>query len=105
MGFWWCRIFGVCLALLPMLAMAQQCALEEVVAARFVDQGNGTVIDTLTGLQWQRCAQGQSFNHTTQQCDALPGFYNWRGALRQVVAVNTYQGFLQKWAREVWGTR
>ena len=42
-----------------------------------VDMTNGTVIDTETGLMWQRCAQGLTGNNCTGSATPL----NWQGAL------------------------
>ena len=42
-----------------------------------VDMTNGTVIDTETGLMWQRCAQGLTGNN----CTGIATPLNWQGAL------------------------
>lgn len=38
---------------------------------RYQDLGNGTVVDTLTGLQWMRCSLGQQWNGRTCRGDAV----------------------------------
>lgn len=47
----------------------------------FSPQGNGTVIDKRTGLQWMRCSVGQSWNGST--CEGEPNKYNWEDANKQ----------------------
>lgn len=44
----------------------------------FVDNGDGTVLDENTGLQWIRCARGQSW--TGSACDGTSGHYTWKSA-------------------------
>jgi len=63
-------------------------------AARFTDNGDGTVTDLDTGLMWKRCPEGLP----GANCDANGalgvGFdyaavaYTWQGALQRVQAVN-----------------
>ena len=44
-------------------------------ASSYVDQGDGTVIHTPTGLRWYRCAWGQTWDGTT--CTGAGGTYTW----------------------------
>lgn len=44
----------------------------------FIPQGDGTVLDKRTGLQWMRCSVGQSWTGTT--CSGEPDKYNWQQA-------------------------
>lgn len=44
----------------------------------FVPQGDGTVLDKRTGLQWMRCSVGQSWTGTT--CSGKPDKYEWQQA-------------------------
>jgi len=60
-------------------------------AARFYNSGDGTVIDTITGLMWRRCPIGYSFNDngtpddmTDDACTAILGgapLNDWSGSL------------------------
>ncbi len=47
----------------------------------FVLQGDGTVIDKRTGLQWMRCSLGQTW--TEAMCSGHPDAYNWLQAKKQ----------------------
>jgi hypothetical protein len=44
-------------------------------ASRFTDNGDGTVTDTATGLQWKRCSEGQSWDGAT--CSGTATNYYW----------------------------
>ena len=48
---------------------------------RYTLHGDGTVTDTATGLVWQRCSLGQSWNGST--CTGNASTYTWQGALQQ----------------------
>ncbi len=49
--------------------------------SRYTVQAGGTeVLDTQTGLLWQRCSLGQSWNGTT--CAGSAGVYTWQSALQ-----------------------
>ena len=48
---------------------------------RFIDNHDGTITDTATGLIWQKCSMGQSYNPVTNDCDGSPGTYTWQAAL------------------------
>lgn len=45
---------------------------------RFVDNGDGTVTDSASGLMWMRCALGQAWNGNT--CDGEASTYAWPAA-------------------------
>lgn len=45
----------------------------------FVDNLNGTVTHTKTGLMWMRCSLGQSWNGSG--CEHTAASYSWQGAL------------------------
>jgi len=44
-------------------------------------------VDLLTGLKWQRCIYGQTWNMTTQQCTGNPVLLSWSEALQ--IAANS----------------
>ena len=46
-----------------------------------VDTTAGTVFDTETGLMWQQCELGSSYNADTQRCEGNPQGINWESAL------------------------
>ena len=48
---------------------------------RYTLHGDGTVTDTATGLQWQRCSLGQSWDGRT--CIGSASTYTWQQALQQ----------------------
>jgi hypothetical protein len=69
---------GLLLAAGP--AAAQQVCKYDSIAAtapasRFTDNGDGTVTDTATGLQWKRCSEGQSWDGAT--CSGTATNYYW----------------------------
>jgi alpha-tubulin suppressor-like RCC1 family protein len=47
--------------------------------ADYVDQGNGTVTHTPTGLTWQRCAVGQTWTGTN--CSGTESNFTWNAAM------------------------
>jgi hypothetical protein len=51
-----------------------------------VNQPDGTVLDTRTGLFFDRCALGQTLSGGV--CTGTPATYTWQGALNQVPAIN-----------------
>lgn len=54
-----------------------------------VDNHNGMVSDSKTGLKWKKCSEGQSYNTNSNSCDNSAGTYNWSDALKQVQNVNS----------------
>jgi Protein of unknown function (DUF1566) len=70
-------------------------------ASRFVDNGNGTVTDSRTGLMWQRCMMGYTFSNngtpgtlTDDSCAASATVtFLWQQALRGAVDLNAQGGF------------
>jgi hypothetical protein len=52
---------------------------------RYVDHGDGTVTDTVTGLMWKQCSEGQSGSGCATGSAAL---FTWGDALQRVVNVN-----------------
>lgn len=85
-------------------AHAQRCNEHinlSVPTARYVDNGNGTATDVRTGLTWQRCPVGYTFNDNgtsalTQddRCSATgTATFTWEQALNGAVALNQQGGY------------
>jgi len=49
--------------------------------SRFSVNSNGTVKDEQTGLIWQHCSAGQSWDDTTNTCTGSANSYTWQNAL------------------------
>jgi len=47
----------------------------------FIDNHDGTITDTETGLMWQKCSMGQLYNPNTGRCDGNAEGYLWKDAL------------------------
>jgi hypothetical protein len=63
-------------------------------AAPFVDNGDGTVTDTSTGLMWDQCSLGQT--QGTNACSGTAQTYTWEAAHTQVGTVlksGNYKGY------------
>ncbi|MDD2923634.1 DUF1566 domain-containing protein [Rhodoferax sp.] len=63
-------------------------------AAPFVDNNDGTVTDTSTGLIWDQCSLGQTQGANT--CTGLPALYDWVGAQTQAATLQSggnYKGY------------
>lgn len=58
-------------------------------ASRFTDNGDGTVTDQGTGLQWKRCSEGQTWDGAA--CIGIATGHTWQQAL-QHAAGTTYAG-------------
>ena len=55
--------------------------------SRYRIQGDGTVIDTKTGLMWTQCSLGQTYDSSNVSCSGSPSGYVWQSAL---VAASDY---------------
>ena len=79
-----------CLVGLSCSAQAQQSCNasipEATPTADFVDNGNGTVTHSRTGLMWKRCAEGQAWSGTT--CTGSASTATWANALKAAVPAN-----------------
>lgn len=53
---------------------------------RFELHDDGTVSDPVTGLMWQRCIHGQSYNAATNSCTGTITNLNWQDSLQAAVA-------------------
>jgi len=78
-------LVGLCLALGAAGASAvQTCKYDSIPAtapaSRFIDLGNGTVMDWATGLQWKRCSEGQTWSGST--CTGTASTHSWQEALQ-----------------------
>jgi len=58
---------------------------------RFTDLGDGTVLDTLTDLIWQRCNLSQTWSTTTESCLSFTKTRNWRDSLLAIQNYNANQ--------------
>lgn len=76
---------------------AQKCKNTEIIAstptAEFIDNNDGTVTHSHTGLMWKRCAEGQIWDTVGKTCTGQSTTFIWRLALQEVAAVNTGGGF------------
>jgi hypothetical protein len=45
-----------------------------------IGEDNGIIRDVATGLEWQRCSRGQTWNPATCRCDGEPTLWNWYDA-------------------------
>lgn len=58
--------------------------------SQLIDNNNGTVTDSATGLMWKKCLEGLSGDN----CEiGTPGEFTWQEALQQPGSVNTTGGF------------
>jgi len=84
-----------CFAFVSHQALAAQACVPAIQptapTSDFIDNGNGAVTHTLTGLMWMRCSQGQVWNGTT--CTGVASTFTWIGALNQASGFNTGGGF------------
>jgi len=62
-----------------------------LLADRYRDNGDGTVTDVKTGLQWMRCSLGQTWRGRT--CVGEAKTYNWQAALDAADALNRQGGY------------
>jgi hypothetical protein len=65
--------------------------INKLVANRYSDQGDGTVVDTQTNLQWMRCALGQIWNGKHNISEAKR--YTWQEAIDATHNFNQSGGF------------
>ena len=83
-------IHSACLFGLSSAVQAQYCnsrPIESTQSAEFIDNNDGTVSHSRTGLMWKRCAQGQDWNGTT--CTGYGSEFLWRHALQSAVRETT----------------
>ncbi|KAA6187937.1 DUF1566 domain-containing protein, partial [Thiohalocapsa marina] len=63
----------------------------DLIAGRYHDLGDGTVMDIRTGLQWMRCAFGQNLSKSTCQGEAQK--LDWKSALAAAQSLNRSGGY------------
>jgi hypothetical protein len=56
------------------------CGDNVLIADRYLVNSCEVIKDTVTGLEWQRCSVGQTWNATTQHCDGSTTSFTWYGA-------------------------
>ena len=69
--------------LLPNLAMAECDNAITATTTHLIDNNDGTVSDSKTGLIWKKCSVGQSYNSGTNSCDGAATAHTWQAALKQ----------------------
>lgn len=82
----WALALGVITAPAPLRPVAPP-----LLAGRYRDCGDGTIIDLKTGLHWMRCSLGQTWNGHT--CLGLARTYKWNAAFRAVARLNRQGGY------------
>jgi hypothetical protein len=76
--------------LFPILFLFALTLLAGPAHAAFDPNPDGTLItDTDTGLIWDRCSLGQSWNAATSHCDGAADFMDWAAALNAAMTANT----------------
>lgn len=72
---------------------AQVCKYDSIAATapagRFIDNGDGTVTDKITNLQWKRCSEGRTWADGT--CSGNASGYTWQQGL-QLAEITDYAG-------------
>lgn len=66
-------------------------AIPGYVINRYIDNQNGTVTDSATGLIWLRCNLGMEWNQELQACVGYPQYENWKDSLQSVALYNAEQ--------------
>ncbi|WP_200154934.1 DUF1566 domain-containing protein [Chromatium okenii] len=68
-----------------MFAAIRNLVKNDTVNRYLVKGTNDEIIkDFVTGLEWQRCSVGQTWNKTTQKCDGDAAMFNWDTAIKQM---------------------
>jgi hypothetical protein len=58
---------------------------------QLIDNTDGTITDSKTGLMWKKCSEGQTFSGGT--CTGTASTFTWQVALQQPGTVNNADGF------------
>lgn len=87
-----CRIFFLMLCCMPLAATVyaeQSCTSASISAStpdsQFIDNNDGTVTDSKTGLMWKKCLQGLDGDNCE---NGSPSAFTWQAALQQPETVN-----------------
>ncbi len=62
-----------------------------LLGGRYRDHGDGTLSDVTTGLQWMRCALGQTWSDLTCRGESVP--HSWTAALEAAERLNSRGGY------------
>jgi hypothetical protein len=65
---------------LPAVIKGNTCGNDVLIAGRYLVNNCDVVKDVVTGLEWQRCSVGQTWNAETKHCDGSTTPFNWYGA-------------------------
>ena len=68
--------------------------IEVLISGRYRDHGDGTVTDVKTGLQWMRCALGQTWRDGT--CIGEGVRFEWEDALSAANKLNELSGYASR---------
>ncbi len=63
---------------------------ESVPNSRLLNNADGTISDSLTGLMWKQCSEGQTAD---TQCSGNTSSHNWQAALQIASNLNASGGF------------
>jgi hypothetical protein len=61
--------------------------------SQLVDNGNGTITDTVTELIWKKCSEGQT---NDENCTGSATLVNWSQALQAAETINSNDGFAEQ---------
>lgn len=66
------------------------CTLALPTWAAFIDNGDGTITDATTGLVWDKCSIGQTWDNATPPgtCTGATTLFNWAGAMSEAIVAN-----------------
>lgn len=59
----------------------------------FTVNNDGTVSDSITGLMWKVCSEGQTWNNSDGSCTGTASTHNWQAALHIPQTLNAGGGF------------
>lgn len=88
-------LIGLLLVCPTVMAVCYDGVTQTTPTVRFTVNSDGTVSDSVTGLMWQTCSYGQSYDLTTNSCLNSIVKVNWQEALR--AAVNDRTGSYKDW--------
>lgn len=83
-------VFGISILLIASAAGAECVdSVPRTTRGHFVDNGDGTVTQVLTGLRWRKCSEGQTYDSATGGCSGTAATYTWQQALQRAADVRT----------------